>query len=462
MGYMAFFKSQFIVASMFFCVLTAMEQNNKSIGQRTQEIIQSLHNKEVMGRPDGNRIFITLPNGPEKLPPFRYLHDKHGNLALTVFDACNHSTEKLQTDCCLLEAARYGFVENFKKAIDDPDFDRNATDTRVYQALFNLEKADGTLYRRNDPVTPGEGFRLVQGKIPVVVPFPYGNTYGFTALEYAFHGNQHHILRLINEHSDRFKISGDEKNKIESYLKQVNEESKMLPEIYENLHGMGFPIEQKSANNNSIDRLSRLFVSIIGTDEVKGEILIGRFNNWKQYEILTVNIFERLIAKIRLEPYDKKTFCVKNLLDFSQKIIKDENIFCTGKAQELVSYFLMYSLLHSQNGNNNKLNDTYYLLLGMLVQNQNGKVLLKVLSDDKNNNNVFVPTVKPFMQKELFRNFVARELTRANHPIGKDLAQLIASHWELTDEYKNYFKNLPSLKRNLPDIEMNVKRSKKE
>lgn len=463
---MAFFKWQFIVVSMFLCVLTdvyAMEQNDKSIGQRTQEIIDLLHNKEVIGRPDGNRIFITLPNGPERLFPFRYLHDKHGNLALTVFDAINRSSEKLTTDCCLLEAARYGFVEHFKNAINDPHFDPNATDNSIYQALFNLEKADGALYRKNDPVIPGEGFRLVKSKIPVVVPFPYGNTFGFTALKYAFHCNQHRILSLINEHSDRFKISDDDKKKINNYLERVAEESKMLPAICENLGGMNFTVEQlKRVNNFSIDRLAKMYAVMILTDEEKGETFLERFNNWKQYEILTLNIFERLIAKIRLEPYDKKTFGIKNLLTLSQQIIKDENVFCVNKSQELIAYFLMYSLLHSQNGNNNKLNDAYYSLLGMLVQIKKGNAFLKILCDDNNNNKVFVPTIKPFMQKNLFSVLLMKQLVNANPPLNHNAARLVCTQWELTDEYKNYFINQNNKKRALEDNNNNTLSSEKK
>ena len=427
-----------------------MEQPNKSFRQRNEEFADLIDNRQILSFQGlENSMLIMVDNGFNPALALRFCVSKNKDhcLVLTPVDTIDE-LKKLSRHYSLFDAARDGRWEDFKSLLIDEQIEGNIKDNRLFLVCFNiLRSADQKICRLED-LMPGNQFRLARSVNPILAPFPYNNTVGFAPVDYALRNYKHHILQIMIEHPSVFAIDSQQKKEIEDLLVRVKEEEAFLSNMRDTVRDIS---QCDQLDKLGIGSLGKEYASLIAFKEKEGEALIGRFNEWKRYEMLTVNIVQTLCEAMRLYPHLKKPFLPKNIVHFSYRIAQDEKLRSLNKAQEFFTNVVALSFFYSENNTNNEFNKIYYDMLDLLVRNGDSKALLRALCDDKNNNNIFGSTIKPFMQKILFQNALARQLTCANPPFVKDIAASIAAHWQPDEEYKNYFRKLPDLKRKLED-----------
>ncbi len=465
-----FYCLQHIVTISLFCLSAigfGMEQK-----ETKADINKKIENKLVDKRIRGHRIIdniltVNFHDQDENFIHNFYLSsDRNGNMVFSFIGEEFH--EKLGNYYRLLEAAKTGNREEFKNSqlsIGESITDYLSIKDLRWQRLLNIkQQSDGLIMTKETfdkhGLVPGS---LVWSKEPSIAPSPW-DWFGRNAFQYAWGDRKIDILEQIINDPVHFNLADEDRKKVVDYLDRAKNEIKSVPafltQFMQEFSG------KPQSDLSDLVSLGKECATMIALKEKEGDLLLTRFNEWKEHELLMEQVLQSLSELVCAYPNEPLMLRTTNLADFSWHVIRDQKTCKLPKSEKFVANLLTLSLRYSQDGKNNEFKNVYDSMVDLLAYYQTGRKLLKKLCDDENNEKMFNATVKPVMQKNKLKQCLKRQLQRANPPFPEDLAIEIANVWEPGNEYKQYFRDLKNNKRVLEDNNNNTisseKRSKQE
>ncbi|OQA36401.1 MAG: hypothetical protein BWY54_00084 [Candidatus Dependentiae bacterium ADurb.Bin331] len=450
----------FLVSST---ILRSMEQSEHcTIPEFKKDVILNLNNQPIkLVQFQGNNLLRLMFRENDYHCTFFIHRDRENKLYLNPIIPENESLEQMNLDYSLLDAIERGDIDTCRQLKNEANF--SVLDARLkFISPFNIIRRSDQKICSSEDIVAGEAFTLQISQKPAVYCWPYADSSNFSIIQQLERNYNYHILRelMCDEKLYTFEMNQTKLLEITGFLKVVQAEEKELPFMQALIRLL---TDEKSLDQLCICRLGKLYAKIIAQQDSKGKQLISQIHDWKKYQILRGHILHSLSEMVRMQPYQEAQLIPSNFVELSKRIMQDELFLESVKSKEFFSNVLSYSKLYGVDGQHKEWSAIYYHMLALLLKNEEGKIFLKELCNNKNNENLFSSTIKPFMQNALFRKFVVRQLVCANPPLNEHVAPLVSEHWQPDEKFINYFKALKISKRMANKIiEIETKKFKKQ